>query len=70
MKYSRLFKIIKRACCHQLRGDHAALIEDQRLLALHLLLGHADRFPLVWDWAHAARFNTFFVTPSSFRWAN
>ena len=28
------------------------------------------RVPLVWDWAHAAGLNTFFVTPSSFRWAN
>ena len=28
------------------------------------------RIPLIWDWAHAAGLNSFFVTPSSFRWAN
>ncbi len=43
MKFSRLFEIVKRSCFHKLRGDHAALLEDQRLLALHLLQGHADR---------------------------
>ena len=45
MKCSRLFKIAKRACLHKLRGDHAALLEDQPLLALHLLQGHADFAP-------------------------
>ena len=43
MKFSRLLKIAKRACFHKPRGDHAALLEDQPLLALHLLQGHADR---------------------------
>lgn len=42
MKFSRLFKIAERACLPKLRGNHAALLEDQRILALHRLQGHAD----------------------------
>ena len=43
VKIPQLFELAKRACLHKLSGNQAALLEDKRLLAIHLLQGHADR---------------------------